>query len=89
MKKFIEKNKIKLISLGIVIYFILIYIFSINVNIPDVCFIGAMAIGIIVVIANIDILNEYEKNKKRRFAGNQNEEADFYCIYQSDSGKRL
>ena len=67
MKKFIEKNKTKLISLGIVIYFILIYIFSINVNIPDVCFIGAMAIGIIVVIANIDILNEYEKNKKINF----------------------
>lgn len=67
MKKFIEKNKTKLISLGIVIYFILIYIFSINVNIPDVCFIGAMAIGIIVVTANIDILNEYEKNKKINF----------------------
>ncbi len=67
MKKFIEKNKIKLISLGIVIYFILIYIFSIKVNIPDVCFIGAIVIGIIVVISNINILNEYEKNKKINF----------------------
>lgn len=67
MKKFIETNKIKLISLGIVIYFILMYIFSMNVNIPDVCFIGAVAIGIIVIIANINILNEYEKNKKINF----------------------
>lgn len=64
MKEILVKNKLKLLGLFIVIYFILIYIINMNLSINDYQIIGAISIALIILTTNFIVVKKYEKEKK-------------------------
>lgn len=64
MKKIFKKNKLKLLGIFTIIYFILIYIINIIVPIKNPELIGTIVITIIIVATNLAIVKGYEKEKK-------------------------
>lgn len=63
LKNFYNSNKIILSGLGIIIYFFIVYLFSVNMQVVNVKLFGAASIISICVIIALLVIKEYLKNK--------------------------
>ena len=64
MKEILKKDRIKLLGISIIIYFILVYIVTNKFKVNNVESIGSIAIALIIVITNFIAIKDYEKEKK-------------------------
>lgn len=64
MKEMVKRNKLKFLSVGIIIYFIFLYAIDIKWKISNYQSIGAIAIAFIIVVTNWIIIKQYEKERK-------------------------